>query len=479
MSKSIVEQLEPIFNPRSVAIIGASNVPFKWGAQTVQRLIQTGYSGMIYPVNPREDFIQGLPAYRSVLDIPETVDLTIVTVRADQVPQALLECAEKGIKGAIVISADFAETGSYGQALQEEITEIARESSLRIVGPNCMGLWNAAANINTFPGVSIEGSVGFISQSGSLSHMLARIAGTKGFGMSKIVSVGNQADLDVADYLEYLVEDPDTEAIAIYLEGFKDGRKLFRVAQETAGLKPVVVYKTGRHPGSARVAMSHTAAIIGEDRIFDAMCQQVGFIRSPDLYNLLDMAGVLTRQPLPGGNRVGIQGTGGLCMVIADACLSLGMQIPEIRDADIADVISGIDFPPHAPPPRNPIDFAGSHTALMDATALNNLAKLDYIDGVISNRPVSFNLPVETAEQQKLDTRVGELLVAIPRDYGKPAVLIGPTAGIGMEMFGKSSTITKVLDDAGIPSFSTPEEAVRAMYALIKYAEIKKRFARS
>jgi acyl-CoA synthetase (NDP forming) len=478
VAKSIVEQLEPIFNPHSVAIVGASNVPFKWGAQTIQRLLQSGYSGAIYPINPREDVIQNLPAYHSVLDIPEAVDLAIITVRADQVPQALLECVEKGIKGAIIISADFAETGSYGQELQEEITRIAKQSGLRVVGPNCMGLSNATANINTFPGVSIKGSVGFISQSGSLSHMLARIAGTRGFGMSKIISVGNQADLGVADYLKYLVEDPDTEVIAIYLEGLKDGRKLFQVAHETAGLKPVVVYKTGTHPGSARVAMSHTAAIIGEDRIFDAMCQQVGFIRSPDLYSLLDMAGVLTRQPLPVGNRVGIQGTGGLCMVTADACLTMGMQIPEIRDEDIASVISGIDFPPHAPPPRNPIDFAGSHTALMDATALNNLARLDYIDGVISNRPVTFNLSAESDEQQKLDAKVGELLAAIPRDYRKPAILIGPAAGRDMEMFGMSNTINKTLDNVGIPCLSSPEEAVRAMYALMKYAEIKERFAR-
>lgn len=258
-----------------------------------------------------------------------------------------------------------------------------------------------------------KGPISFISQSGTLVGTFANVATIKGYGLSKLISAGNQADLDVADYLEYLADDPDTKAIVMYVEGFSDGRKLFRVAREMAGKKPVVVYKAGKNPAIARVTMSHTASIAGEDRIFDAMCQQVGLIRANDLLGSLDMAAILTRQPLPKGKRVGILGTGGQCVVLADTCVSMGMEVPELRNEDISFIISEVEFPPHAPTPRNPVDFAGSNrTASMEANVLNKLAQLDYIDGVISNTPITFRPTGRnaTAEQIKFDTEAGELL---------------------------------------------------------------------
>jgi len=209
------------------------------------------------------------------------------------------------------------------------------------------------------------------------------------------------------------------------------------------------------------------------------MSQQVGFIRADDLFSCLDMAAILTRQPLPKGNRVGIEGTGGLCMVLADLCILMGMEVPELIDEDVPFIISGIDFPPHAPAPRNPVDFAGTHTALMDATVLNKLAQLDYIDGVISNRPVTFHLATGayTTQQEKLDSEIGELLAAIPQRYGKPAVLIAPESLRAAGVFASSEPINRALDAAGILTFSTPEEAVRAMYTLVRYAEIRRQFA--
>lgn len=444
MAERIVEELRPIFLPRSVAVIGASKAPFKWGAQTIRRLIASGYGGAIYPINPTENKIQGLIAFTSVVDVPGEIDLAVITVPADAVPKAIRECVRKGVKGAIVISADFAETGSHGKDLQDEVVRIARQGGLRVVGPNCFGLWNADSNLNTLPGIPKKGPIGFISQSGSLSHMLARVASHKGFGMSKIVSVGNQADLDVADYLEYLADDPGTEAIIMYLEGIGNGRKLFEVARAIGGEKPVIVYKVGQHEGSARVAMSHTAAMIGDDRIFDAMCRQVGFIRAPDLYSCLDMAAILTRQPLPGGNRVGIQGTGGQCMILADACLSMGIEVPELREEDIPFVVFGMDFPAHAPIPRNPVDFAGSHTALMDATVLNRMAQLEYIDGLVALRPVTFNMAAgDSAEQEKLNGQVGQLLASILREYRKPVVLVDPGLPSADE-FGTSEALNQL-----------------------------------
>jgi acyl-CoA synthetase (NDP forming) len=291
----ITEQLRPIFAPKSVAVIGASGVPFKWGNDVILSMQKAGYKGTIYPINPREEKILGLPVYRSVLDVPGRIDLAVVTIRAEQVPQAMRECIQKGIKGAVLITAGFAETGSPGQALQEEVTRIARLGGIRFVGPNCMGIYSATANLNlSLPDEVPRGSIGFISQSGTFGGIFARAAAGRGCGLRCFISAGNQADLDVADYLEYLANDPETKVVAIYVEGVGDGKKLFNVGRKIAGQKPVIIYKAGKNQSMTRVTLSHTASIAGEDRVFDAMCRQVGFIRVDELFSLLDAAAILT-----------------------------------------------------------------------------------------------------------------------------------------------------------------------------------------
>ncbi len=453
--------------------MGASGVPHKWGGMMIERLFLTGYKGKIYPINPRETEIRGLPVYRSVLDVPDNIDLAVITVPAEIVPRAMQECVQKGIEGAVVITAGFAEVSSQGRALQDEVTAIARQGGLRFVGPNCVGIWSAASGLNfTMSVVPIKGSIGFISQSGTLGRVFSQVATNKGIGLSKFVSVGNQADLDVADYLEYMAADPDTKVIIMYIEGFRDGRKLFNVAKSIAGKKPVIVYKAGKNPAIARVAMSHTAAVAGQDRVFDAMCQQVGFIRATEVYSCLDMAAILTNQPLPKGNRVGILGTGGQCVVVSDTCYSTGLQVPELTDEHAAFVTSEIEFPPHAPPPKNPVDFAGSNrTALMEARVLNKLAQLDYIDCIISNQPVTFRSDTQSEEQERRDREAGELVTTIPQKYGKPIV----TIGFATSQY-TSGTLNKMLAGAGITCYLTPEEAVRAIHTLVRYAEIKRKF---
>jgi len=384
---------------------------------------------------------------------------------------------QKGIRGVIIISADFAETGEHGRSLQQQTLEIARKGGLRFVGPNCFGIFNSSNGLNTLPTVPAKGEIGFISQSGSLVHMVARVASAKGYGFSMLVSAGNQADLDVADYLEFMGQDPETQSIVIYLEGFKNGRKFLDTARRITAHKPVIVYKAGRHPGSNRVSMSHTANMTGEDRVFDAMCRQAGIIRAGTVHTAMDMAAILNKQPLPKGNRIGIQGTGGMCMILTDTCLALGMDVPELSDKEAEQVKTGIDFPPHAPFPRNPVDFAGSHTALMDATVINNLARLDRIDAIISNRPVTFHQVGGNSPQQieEMDRKVGTLLAEAPQKYGKPLVLIGFDQAAQNEMFRGSEIIDQLLRKTGILSFQTLEDAAGAMQALVKYAEIQRR----
>ncbi len=215
----------------------------------------------------------------------------------------------------------------------------------------------------------------------------------------------------------------------------------------------------------------------GEDRIFEAMCRQAGIIRANTLHAAMDMAAILTKQPCPKGNRIAIQGTGGQCMILTDTCLSLGLEVPELSDEEAKQVISGIDFPSHAPFPRNPIDFAGSHTALMDATVINNLARLDKIDAIISYRPVTFHQESSSSPGQleAMDRKVGELLAEVPLKYGKPLILIGFDQAIQKEVLRGSPIIDEALKKSGILSYPILEDAAGAMQALVRYAGIKKK----
>jgi len=228
MTKEIVKQLDTIFKARSMAVIGASKSPGKWGYRMVYTPLTTGYRGAIYPVNPNETEICGLPCYPSVCDIPYDVDMAVIVVPAAIAPKAMSDCAAKSIKGVVMITAGFAETGKEGQALQDEVARIAREAGIRFVGPNGMGIYSSVANLSLcFDVAPRRGKIAFVSQSGTFGGLLAQTAMTKGYGLSKFISIGNQANLKAADYLEYLAEDHDTDAIAFYMKRLKCLRIIF------------------------------------------------------------------------------------------------------------------------------------------------------------------------------------------------------------------------------------------------------------
>ncbi len=220
MQKDIVEQLDPIFKPRTIAVIGASKNPFKWGGMILNSALSSEFRGRIYPVNPKAEKIRGVKTYASVQDIPGEVDLAIFTVPAVHMPGVMAQCVEKGVKGGLIISADFAETGETGRALEAETVRIAREGGLRFVGPNGNGIQSSAVRLSLCPfPLTRPGSVGFISQSGTFGGLATRAAMEKGFGLSKFIAIGNQADLTAADYIEYLGRDKDTQVIGLYVEG--------------------------------------------------------------------------------------------------------------------------------------------------------------------------------------------------------------------------------------------------------------------
>ncbi len=468
MPSTIVEQLDSIFKPRSVAVVGAGSSIAKWGGRLFTRLKDSNFRGAIYPVNPKHQEILGVKCYAGISEIEGPVDLAVLSLPAAKIPGLLTECVEKGVKGAVIVTADFAETGQKGKALESEAVRIAREGGLRFVGPNCMGIWSSAVGLNlALTKNPVSGHLAFVSQSGSYGNTLARIADEKGYGLSKFISFGNQADILVSEYLDYLAEDPDTKVIALYLEGLKDGRLFFETAKRVTKSKPILVYKGGSSPQGARATISHTASVAGEDRIFDAMCRQAGIIRVCEIEHMFIMAEALIYQPLPRGNRIAVMGSGGQGVVTTDALVLHGLDIPDF-DATSKIELKAV-LPPHAPVPGNPVDFAGgTRSALQEAEVAHTLASLDYIDGLISNVPLHLKMGKSLGDFLKSCIEGAEHFSEIPGKFGKPVVTL-------RSKDVSQAGVVEVLKGAGIPMYDRPEDCARAMAALVRYAEVKNR----
>lgn len=476
--KTIVEQLEPLFKPESVAVIGASNTPAKWGFRMITRLLQTGYRGAIYAVNPHEPKVANQPTYRSIADIPGKVDLAVITVPASHVPNVMQDCANKGVPAAVLITAGFAEVGYEGKVLEDKVAKIAREGGVRFVGPNGMGIWSAAGMLNlAFGKAPLAGPIAFVSQSGTFGVALSEIAGAKGYGLSKFISIGNQADLAAEDYLEYLATDEETKVVVFYMEGLKNGRRFIDVAKQVVKQKPIIIFKAGRTDAGSKATQSHTASLAGSDEIFEAVCSQVGLIRVREALHTFDVAEALAHQPLPKGKRVAILGSGGQGVVTADACASLGLEIPELDSDTVRSLMAGL--PPHAPPPRNPVDFAGSvRTAKEEAAVVEKLMSRDYIDGIICNTPLNpaafgstfgfTGMNKALIDLAKSAIEGADLFSSLPAKYGKPILTVR------FRRFSQD-IVVDILKGAGIPVYDTPEETARAMEALVRYAEIRER----
>jgi acyl-CoA synthetase (NDP forming) len=465
--ENLVEQLDPIFRPRSIALIGASRNPAKWGGMVLGRILASEFRGPVYPVNPKETKISGLPAYSDVSELPDPVDLAIFTIPAADMPRTIESCIKKGIRGGVMISADFAETGAQGEALQEETVKIARAGGFRFVGPNGNGIWTSAVRLNASPLPNpTPGSLAFVSQSGMFGGAAIFSAASKGYGLSKVISIGNQADLTAADYLEYLARDDDTKVIALYLEGLKDGRRFLRVAREVSRQKPILALKGGRSAPGARATLSHTASIAGEERIFDAMCRQAGIIRVSQLEHLFVMAEALLSQPIPRGNRIAVVGNGGQSVTTVDNLAALDLDVPEFEEEDRLELKKLL--PPHAPVPRNPVDFAaGAMETADEVRVIEKLASLDYVDGIITNVPRDSSFSASSlAERKKAVITAVDTFGEIPEKTRKPIIT---------QRMMPSENVKELLRSSGVPMYDTPQECALAMYALVRYAEIKSR----
>jgi acetyl coenzyme A synthetase (ADP forming)-like protein len=372
--------------PRSVAVVGASRRRGTIGGEILANLVAGGFTGPVYPVNDRADNVQSLPAYRTLSDIPAAVELAVVVVPAEQVVGVASECAAIGVRALLVISAGFAETGGDGQRRQRELLAVCRTAGMRLIGPNCLGVLNTARDVGlnaTFaPGQAPAGRVGFLSQSGGVGIAIIRAAERLGIGLSSFVSVGNKADLSSNDLLEFWEQDSGTDLALLYLESFGNPRKFARVARRFARRKPILAVRSGRSAAGARATSSHTGALLAaSDVTVDALFHQAGVIRTETLHELFDVAALLTKQPIPGGDRIAIvTNGGGPGIICADACQANGVLLPESAAA-VKDELAR--FLPESASLGNPVDMIASASAEDYRRTLRTLVEADAYDAIL------------------------------------------------------------------------------------------------
>ncbi|MBW2092806.1 MAG: CoA-binding protein, partial [Deltaproteobacteria bacterium] len=328
----IMTELEPLFHPRSVAVIGATNNLTKWGFSTFYSLMRH-YQGDLYAVNNRDSEILGRPAYARVTDIPGPVDLAVIVIPPEKVAGVMAECVEKKVKASVIITAGFAEIGPQGKARQDEVVKIARQGGIRLVGPNCMGMWSAAANLTAFmfPLPIMKGPLSLVSQGGNVGGALVADAVSRGIGFQYYVSCGCTADIQIEDYIEYMGHDDSVKVIMVYIEGLADGERFVRKVKPVTLRKPVIALKPGKTDAAARAISSHSGALSGSNFIYEAAFKKAGVIRADTTMELLDVAIGLLTQPLPRGRNVVITTPGGSYGVMcADACASLGLNVIDL-----------------------------------------------------------------------------------------------------------------------------------------------------
>jgi acetyl coenzyme A synthetase (ADP forming)-like protein len=443
--------------PRSVAVIGAGRKRGTIGGEVFHNLMDGGFNGPVYPVNPGAEVVQSVHAYKSILDIPSPVDLAVIVVPAKLVMAAALECAKKGVHGMVVITAGFAETGTAGRELQKDLMTIARENGMRVIGPNCMGVINTHDDVRmnaTFsPNAPLQGNVGFLSQSGALGLAVIEFANSLSLGLSTFISVGNKADLSGNDFIQYWADDPATDVIALYLESIGNPRKFARITRRVGRQKPILVVKSGRSSAGARATSSHTGALLGaSDVTVDALFKQAGVIRTDTLGEFFDVATLLANQPRPKGNRVAILTNGGgpgiLC---ADACEADGLVVPQVPD-DIKAKLA--EFLPPEAGLNNPVDMIAAAPGESYRKALKILAEWDGIDSVII-----LYVPVLVTNSEEIAAGIRQAALELKGEVPLLSVFLS----------SKGTPESLKTEGLSIPSYPFPENAARALAHAVRY----------
>jgi acetyltransferase len=447
------QELDLIFKPKSVAVIGATENPGSVGRTVFWNLISNPFGGTVFPVNPKRSGILGVKAYPTLREIPEKIDLAVVVTPAPSIPGIIKDCVSIGIKGAVIISAGFKEIGPEGAELERQILETARGGRMRVIGPNCLGVMSTISGLNaTFAStIARPGNVGFLSQSGALCTAVLDWSLRENVGFSSFVSIGSMLDVGWGDLIYYLGNDPSTESIVIYMESIGDAHAFLSAAREVALRKPIIVIKPGRTAGAAKAAASHTGSLTGSDEVLEAAFQRCGVLRVNSISDLFSMSEVLGKQPRPNGPRLTIlTNAGGPGVLATDALLTSGGQLAELTKETMTELDKIL---PTVWSHNNPVDVIGDASPERYAKALEIAAKDPNSDGLlVILTPQAMTDPTQTAEQLK----------PYAKSLGKP-VIASWMGGTDVEA-GES-----ILNRAGIPTFAYPDTAAQVFNYMWQY----------
>jgi acetyl coenzyme A synthetase (ADP forming)-like protein len=450
--------LEPFFKPESVAVIGASREPRKFGHVIYKNFIESEFAGKTYPINPNAENILGCRAYPTLMDVPDPIDLTIIAVPAPIVPSAIEECLSKKVKAAVIISGGFKEIGEKGEKIELEIKKKTEGSDLRIIGPNCIGVFDPSNHVDTLflPRYRLrrpkQGEIAFISQSGAFGSAVLDWAASQDIGISKFISIGNKIDVDEVDLLNYLADDPPTKCITIYVESIERGREFLKTASEVTDKKPIIILKGGTTVEGSRAALSHTGSLAGSAKIYRGVIQQAGALQAQTVNELFDYARVLAYQPVPKGinNLAIVTNGGGFGVISSDEASRLGLKLANFTQESL-NMLKG-KLPDYAIP-HNPLDLVGDADVERYRFALRTVS---------SDPNVGVILVIVLLQTSYIESDVVDAITESQVTYGKPTVV----CTIGGEF---TQILVKMLEEDHIPSYITPERAVNAINALVRY----------
>ena len=446
--------LSSIFEPESIAVVGASNNVNKWGGRILKNILSS-FNGTVYPVNPNEENILGVPSYPSVLNIPGEVEMAVIALPAQAVLPVAEECGKKGVKGLIVVSAGFSETGN--EEREKDLLLIVEKYGMRMIGPNTLGIVNEPVSLNAsiIDRLPSKGPLSFITQSGTLGLALAEWTIDMGLGLCKIISTGNKANIDDVDIIEFLGNDPSTSVIAMYAEGIKRGKAFMDAAIRIK--KPIIAIKTGVSKRGSEAVFSHTGSIAGSDEIFSAAFKQAGILRVESIEDVFDAALAFSCQPLPKGNNVAILSNGGGAAIVAtDECEKHGINIVDLTE-DTREKIKNI-VPEYASI-SNPVDTAAAVSYKIYREAIEALLHDPNVDALI----------VIYVHTLMSNARPPAAAVAEMKKETQKPIITCWLGGVGTE---EGIEILKI---GGLPNYSVPERAVRALAALIRHREFLKK----
>lgn len=451
-----IRNLNQLFQPQSVAVIGASPKKSSIGNVVLTNLLDKRFPGKVYPVNPNHAQVEGLACYQSVLSIQSPIDLAIISTPASTIPAIVDECGQAGVATIIVVSAGFKETGSAGAQLEDEVSAIQRKyPGMRVVGPNCLGILSPYHGLNASFAKSLPkpGRIAFISQSGALCTSILDWAIDEGIGFSAVASIGNSLDVDLGDLIDYLALDPNTDSVVLYVESIRNARKFMSAAREFTRTKPIIAYKAGRFAVSAKAASSHTGAMVGEDCVYDAAFARAGIVRVNDMNELFSSAEVLARSTLPRGNRLAIvSNAGGPGIMATDAVLSRNGVLAALSDSTVQTLSLQL---PKSWSHSNPVDILGDAPPSRYGQAIETVLQDNGVDGlIVLLTPQAMTQPTETAAA----------VIAAKAKSTKPVLAVwmgGSSVQEGIQL----------LNQAAIPTFRSPEQAVIAFDNMVQYGQ--------